>query len=112
MRFMVLLLLLALAFQYSSANEIGSIFGIIIDRETGVPIAYANVNVEGTTLSALSEDDGSYTITGIPAGEYTVRAMMFGYVTEKRYRITVENGSSFEVNFTLEQTPPGIQRIR
>ena len=69
MRYAVLLFLLALVFQSSSTNETGSIYGIVMDRDTGVPIAHANVVVEGTTLDALSGDNGSYLIPGIPAGE-------------------------------------------
>ncbi len=103
MRYVVLLFILALVFQSSSINESGSIFGIVTDRETGDPIAFANVVVEGTTLDALSGDDGSYIITGIPTGEYTVKAMMFGHTTQKKYRIAVTDGSSMEVNFTLER---------
>jgi hypothetical protein len=102
-RIVLVLLLLAVVIPSVSANETGSIFGIVTDRETGNPIAYANVVVEGTTLDALSRDDGSYVITGVPAGEYTVRAMMFGHATQKKYRIPVTAGSSMEVNFALEK---------
>ncbi|HER43730.1 MAG TPA: carboxypeptidase-like regulatory domain-containing protein, partial [Candidatus Eisenbacteria bacterium] len=76
--FISMLLLPAVAFSYASATETGSIFGVVTEKETGDPIAYANIVVEGTALDAFSKDDGSYVITGIPAGEYTVRAMMFG----------------------------------
>jgi hypothetical protein len=103
MRFICLLLFLASMIPDAHANETGSIFGVITDKETGNPIAYANVVVEGTTLDALSGDDGSYVITGIPAGEYTLRAMMFGYTTQKKYRIAVGRGSPVEVNFVLEK---------
>ena len=103
MRNIVLLFLLALVFQSSSANETGSLYGIITDKATGDPIAYANVVVEGTTLDALSGDDGSYIIARIPAGEYTVKAMMFGHETQKKYRIAISPGSSTEVNFSLER---------
>jgi len=103
MRYVVLLFLLTLIFQSASTSETGSICGIVTDKDTGVPIAHANVVVEGTTFDTLSRGDGSYVITGIPAGEYTIRAMMFGHETQKKYRITITAGSSTEVNFALEQ---------
>jgi hypothetical protein len=103
MRFICVLLFLASMIPQAHANETGSIFGVITEKENGNPIAYANVVVEGTMLDALSEGDGSYVIKGIPAGEYTVRAMMFGHATQKKYRITVTAGSSMEVNFALEK---------
>jgi len=103
MRYTALLFILALIFQSSSANETGSIYGIVTDKDTGAPIVHANIVVEGTTLDTLSDGEGSYIITGIPAGEYTVRAMMFGHATRKKYRIVVAAGSSTEVNFALER---------
>jgi hypothetical protein len=102
-----MLLLLTLLIPSAFANETGSIFGVVTDRETGAPITHANVVVEGTTLDALTLEDGSYFITGVPIGEYTIRAMMFGYTTQRKYRITVASGSSVEVNFALETIPPG-----
>ena len=107
MRFILMLLLLALLIPSAFANETGSIFGVVTDKETERSITHANVVIEGTMLDVLTLDDGSYFIPGIPAGEYTVRAMMFGYTTQKKYRITVEIGSSVEVNFALEKIPAG-----
>lgn len=105
MRYIILSLLLLLASipTHAYVIETGSIFGTVMDKETGNPIPYANVVVEGTILDALAGDDGSYVISGLPAGEYTVRAMMFGYATQRKYRITVAAGSSVEVHFTLEK---------
>jgi hypothetical protein len=103
MRIILVLLLLASMFSSVSANETGSIFGVVTDKETGIPIAHANVVIEGTMLDALTSEDGSYLIIGIPEGEYTVRAMMFGYTTQKKYRIAVETGSSVEAYFALEK---------
>lgn len=107
MRFISMLLLLALLIPPAFANETGSIFGVVLDEETGSPIVHANVVIEGTLLDALTIEDGSYLITGIPAGEYSVRAMMFGYTTQRKYRITVEAGSSVEANYTLEKIQAG-----
>jgi len=107
MRVIIVLLLLASMISSVYANGTGSIFGVVTDKETGMPIAHANVVIEGTMLDALTSEDGSYLITGVPAGEYTVRAMMFGYTTQKKYRIAVETGSSVEVNFTPEKIPTG-----
>lgn len=89
------------------ANETGSVFGVVTDRETGLPIAHANVVIEGTLLDTLTLEDGSYFITGIPEGEYTVKAMMFGHTTQEKYRIAIETGSSVEVNFSLQVIPTG-----
>lgn len=107
MRFVFILLILAFLIQSASANDTGSVSGQVTDDETGLPIVHANVIIEGTTLDALTQKDGSYIITGVPTGEYTVRAMMFGYTTEKKYRITVASGSSVEVHFALEKIPSG-----
>ena len=57
----------------------GTITGQVIDSATRQPLAGVNVVVEGTRLGAVTRDDGSFTIAGVPAGTHTLRARRIGY---------------------------------
>jgi TonB-dependent receptor len=67
-----LLLAITLPAQVSlptSASAAGSIAGRISNPVTGEYVRNAEVAVRGTTLTAVSEDDGSYRIAGVPSGD-------------------------------------------
>ena len=52
----------------------GTIHGRVIDKESGQPVTAAQITVVGTSLGALTNNDGQYTINGVTAGQLTVRA--------------------------------------
>jgi len=62
----------------------GRLKGVITDKDTGEPIAFANVVLEngGTQVGGASTDfDGNYDINPIPPGTYDLRATFVGYNT-------------------------------
>ena len=62
----------------------GRLKGVITDKDTGEPIAFANVVLEngGTQVGGGSTDfDGNYDINPIPPGTYDLRATFVGYNT-------------------------------
>ncbi len=50
----------------------GSISGRIINPVTGDYVRHAEVSLRGSTVVAVSAEDGSYRVTGVPAGEAVV----------------------------------------
>jgi uncharacterized surface anchored protein len=57
----------------------GSISGTVYDKATNAPIAGARVTAGCCRNSATTGNDGTYTITGLADGSYTVMAMKNGY---------------------------------
>ncbi len=57
----------------------GSISGTVYDKKTNAPIAGARVTAGCCGKYALTAEDGTYTITGLADGSYTVKAMKSGY---------------------------------
>ena len=100
---LTLVLALALAAHSGPTNETGTIYGTVTGKITGDPLAYANVVVLGTKMGGMALLDGSYRIIRVPAGIYTVKAMMMGYATEVKTGIKVEKGAEIEVNFALRE---------
>ncbi len=67
----------------------------------------ANVTILGTGLFNISGPDGTYAITNIPAGTYTIEASRPGYVTAQFVR-TIKPGESLELNINLTAIPGAI----
>jgi len=61
----------------------GALLGIVIDANTGFPIAQATVTAKSGSVSktAKTRANGTFTITDMPAGWYTVTASKGGYAT-------------------------------
>jgi len=80
----------------------GTITGQVIDSATRQPLVGVNVVVEGTRLGAITRDDGTFTIVGVPAGTHTVRARRIGYGSMPVI-VNVTDGSMVSVAFSLEK---------
>ncbi|HYW33357.1 MAG TPA: SusC/RagA family TonB-linked outer membrane protein [Gemmatimonas sp.] len=78
----------------------GVVTGRIVEAVGGAPISNAQISVAGTTVGTLSNDDGRYTLRGVPAGAVTVRALRIGYAEASR-QITVNVGETATVDLQL-----------
>ncbi len=74
------------------AGSTGKIAGTVIDAQTGDPLPFANVFVEGTSLGAATDLDGNFVILNVPPGVYSVTASVVGYQkqTIKNVRVNVD----------------------
>ena len=57
----------------------GEIEGVVRDAETGAPLAGALVSVIGTGTRAVTHGDGTFHLTGIADGSYSLRVDRLGY---------------------------------
>ena len=69
----------------------GTIRGRVIDKESGQPVTAAQITVVGTSLGALTNNEGQYTINGVTAGQVTVRAARIGYQPQNQV-VVVKSG--------------------
>ncbi|MCX5753591.1 MAG: carboxypeptidase regulatory-like domain-containing protein [Candidatus Krumholzibacteria bacterium] len=97
-------LVLLIASFTSAYAQTGRITGKVTDSKSGEPLAFANVVVVGTKMGAMTLNDGTFTITGVPVGTYTVKGMMMGYSAIEKPGVAVNAGIPTEVNFQLEET--------
>ncbi len=101
MIFVVVLALLG--FASVAGAQTGTITGTVVSAKDGKPLPYANVMVVGTTMGAMSMNDGKFEIKGVPIGTYTVKALMMGYATVERPGVIVNAGSAATVAFKLDE---------
>ncbi|MGE5683245.1 MAG: TonB-dependent receptor [Bacillota bacterium] len=80
----------------------GKIMGKVVDKNTGEPVSFANIVVEGTSLGAASDEEGKYVILNIPPGVYSVTASYIGYqkTTVKDVRVNVGFTSKLDIQLT------------
>lgn len=75
-----LLLLACLVVLFPTCVEAQSrVTGTVLDAKTGRPLSNVNVFLDGTTLGTATDEQGRFTLTGIPPSVYTVVASRVGY---------------------------------
>jgi hypothetical protein len=85
------------------AQQLGILRGTVTD-ESGALVPGAKVtvsNAAGPVKSAVSGDDGSYSIAGIPPGKYTVTAAASGLVQFQPATLDISNGGTATLNLKL-----------
>jgi TonB-linked SusC/RagA family outer membrane protein len=85
------------------AAQNGTITGVVTDASSGLPLAAAQVFIPDLNLGVLSQQNGRYTLTNVPAGRRTVSVQRIGY-PEASQAATVTAGQSVELNFRLTQS--------
>lgn len=86
------------------AQQSGTIAGRVVDGASKSPLVGARVTVVGTALTVATTSDGRYRITGVPAGDQTVRVYQIGYSANTR-TVAVPAGGSATVDLELTLTP-------
>ena len=66
LRFAIVIMIAGLICPALALAAESAISGVITDQNTGEPIQYATVQVEGTRLGDISEADGSFRIAHVP----------------------------------------------
>ena len=90
---------LAVVTARPAAAEFGRVSGKVVDT-LGRPVAEVHMIVEGTSYAVVSDADGQYDLTRVPAGTRTVRARMMGYEPQVE-SVTVVRGRTTQQSFTL-----------
>ena len=89
--------------QQVQAQEVGTITGTVTEAGSERPMVGAQVYLEGTTIGALTNARGVYTIDNAPAGEVTLRVSLIGYSAQGR-EVTVMAGETITEDFEVRQT--------
>jgi len=96
------LCLLALLATPAWAQERGTITGKVTDKRTRHAVPFATVTVVGAQRGGLSDAEGRYFVSGVPAGTYEVRVQFLGYRPESRPDVVVVAGRPTTVDVQLE----------
>jgi len=78
----------------------GTIRGFVKDEETGQPVIFILVGLEGTAFGTQTDENGYYTLTKIPSGNYTLVINQFGF-KEVREQIAITGDKVIAKNYFL-----------
>ncbi len=81
----------------------GKIVGTVVDKDTREPLIGANVLVEGTTLGAATDLDGTFIILRVPPGKYDLRVVYIGYQELIMQNVEVLTALTTALDFELSQ---------
>lgn len=102
MRSFLLALLCALVFASPGFAQpaTGAIEGRVQNRVTGDYLNNARVSVKGTNLVALTDESGTYRLTGVPAGPVTLRVLFSG-LDEQEISVALGAGQTAQQDVKL-----------
>ncbi len=86
------------------AGTTGKISGVVRDAETGEALPGVNVVIEGTTMGAATDEDGTYVILNVPPGVYTLTFNYIGYQTVRVKNVRVNVDFTTRVDQKLKPT--------
>jgi outer membrane receptor protein involved in Fe transport len=84
------------------AGNTGKKSGIVTDKQTGEPVAGANVLLQGTSLGAATDAEGYFYIIGVPPGKHDIQCVYVGYHTITISQVFVQTDLTTRINIKLE----------
>jgi hypothetical protein len=79
----------------------GKISGTVYDASQNAPLGFTNVVIQGTSLGAVSDEQGRYVILDVPPGVYKVICTYIGYQTLEVEGLTVISGLTTNQDFQM-----------
>lgn len=86
-----------------SAQDRGGIAGKVSDKKTSHAIPFATVTVVGAQKGGLTDSEGSYLITGLPAGTYELKFQFLGYAPLSQTGVVVAPGKTTILNVAMQE---------
>jgi hypothetical protein len=98
----ILLFVLFLSFQVIAQK--GIIKGRIYDMKTNLPVEFATIIIQGSTISSTSDLDGNYIFTGIEPGFKHLVVSLVGYQTTVSSEFQVQGNQITFIDVALIQS--------
>lgn len=93
------------------AQKTGNIIGVVKDKNTQETLVGVAAALEGTTLSAATDLDGKFKITGIAPGSYNLKLSFIGYQSQTIFNIVVTTGNDNILAVELEPATENLKEV-
>ena len=90
------------AIEVDPAKDGNTIKGHIIEKNTEEDLPFATILIVETGQGMAADDTGHFTFKNIPAGEYTLRVQLVGFLTQEK-KVTVSNEFGVNLHFEMEE---------
>lgn len=108
------LVVAVLTFGFTGPTQLNAQAGVIqarvVDAETGQALSGVQVSLEGGRNGAISTENGSVSIRGVPTGARTVSAQRIGYRTASR-DVQVQGGETLVLEIELSRQAVALSGI-
>jgi TonB-dependent SusC/RagA subfamily outer membrane receptor len=84
--------------------------GRVTDARSSAGVPGATIEVEGTRLGAIADQDGRFRIANVPAGSRTIIARRLGFSALRR-TVTLNAGQETTVDFPLESSVVALDQV-
>ncbi len=85
----------------ASAQQVGSIRGIVYDKDFDAPLPLATVTITETGAKVSATEQGNFVFADLPPGRYTLSFVKDGYTRELKRDVVVTAGQLTEVDASL-----------
>jgi TonB-dependent starch-binding outer membrane protein SusC len=93
-----------------SAQNTGTVTGLVRDAVNLAPLAGAQVSIEGTGIGGLVNNVGRFLLLNVPAGTHTLNVTMIGYSVGSQ-TVTVTAGGTATSDFTLREQALSLEGV-
>ena len=100
----------ALAAPLSAQTGSGSIAGVVTDA-AHLAVAGAQVTVAGTRLGGVSDLEGRYRISAVPAGAHELRVQRIGQKPQSVPNVSVQAGAETKVDISVIAAPTSLSAV-
>ncbi|MBL0046938.1 MAG: carboxypeptidase-like regulatory domain-containing protein [Bacteroidetes bacterium] len=107
----LLLLFLFTLITLSSIAQSGKIAGQLIDKKTGETIIGGVVRVDGTQFASVTDIEGRFSISGIPAGIYSVTVNFIGYKGQQLLNVKVAENATTQLDFPMSEDLKDLKEV-
>ncbi len=101
------ILILSLLLLSLSQAQTYKVNGFLFDDETGNPLSYASIRIDGTTTGTAANFDGQFSLN-LKSGNYK---LIFTYVGYKSDTLTIEVPYEKRINISLEPQPVRLAEV-
>lgn len=89
----------------------GVLKGKITNPVNNEPVSFANVLILETDLGAITDENGNYEISNVPAGLYNVRASFVGFKPVTKYEVRVTLAKAVQLDFELVEDAAELNEV-
>ncbi|MBO6577153.1 MAG: SusC/RagA family TonB-linked outer membrane protein [Rhodothermales bacterium] len=88
----------------------GTIEGTVTDATSDEPLIGAQVVIPALGIGAVTDFDGNYSISNVPAGDHTVEARFIGFRTQT-FQTSVADGQTVELDVRLDMSAINLDEV-
>jgi hypothetical protein len=88
-----------------------TIYGKILDQQSGEELVGANVLLVGTSLGASTDIDGKFTVRNVPPGTYSIRISFVGYQSKVVSGFEAKAGETAKLDVALSAEAYDVEEV-